>query len=493
MLPEGMGSSPSSPSTRTLGRYVVTEPIAAGGMATVHLARLSAVAGFSRIVAVKQLHAHLALDPEFVTMFLEEARLAARIRHPNVVSTLDVLSVEDQLLVIMDYVEGDSLARLLKALGSKGEKLAIPIALAVATDLLRGLAAAHDACAEDGKPLKIIHRDVSPQNALVGVDGVTRVADFGVAKAAGLTASTRGGLKGKVTYMPPEQLRGDPLDARADLYSAGLVLWEALTLKKRFGGENEWAIAADVHQGVRVPPSEHNPDVSEALDAFVMKSLHVDREQRFKDAHAMLDALAALGPVASPKEVGAWVRATVGDALAERNQRVAALARTASMPEVGVVPTQEEAPTVRLPEPEILHPASDSSRVHALSVRSAELPWVATRRLVRIGALVGVAVAALIAIVVGTAGVMSEPPPSRMQSSMGLTDDFVKVARRTSKALRPPAPARPPLAASSAPAVAAAPNKPRTRHAAPKPKQEKCTVQETLDERGQKRFKLVCK
>src|SRR5262245_16586952 len=174
------------------------DEIAAGGMATVHLGRVLGDAGFARTVAIKRLHPHYAKDPEFVSMFVDEARLAARITHPNVVSTVDAVTMGSELFLVMEYVHGESLAGLFYAAQHAGIRIPPAVAVAVVADVLYGLHAAHEARGEDGQPLGIVHRDISPPNILVGVDGVARVLDFGIAKAIVRVQTTREGqLKGK--------------------------------------------------------------------------------------------------------------------------------------------------------------------------------------------------------------------------------------------------------------------------------------------------------
>ncbi|HEY6462542.1 MAG TPA: serine/threonine-protein kinase, partial [Polyangiaceae bacterium] len=220
---------------RVVGRYAVFDEIAVGGMATVHVGRLLGPAGFSRTVAMKHLHKQFAGDPEFVAMFLDEARIAARIRHPNVVSTLDVVTLDGELYLVMDYVAGESVAHLLRGLRRRDAFVPPRIAVTIACDMLAGLHAAHEATDDHGQPLGIVHRDVSPQNVLVGTDGSARVVDFGVAKAAGRMQTTREGqVKGKAAYMAQEQLRGGAVDRRTDVYSAAVVLWETLTGERLF-------------------------------------------------------------------------------------------------------------------------------------------------------------------------------------------------------------------------------------------------------------------
>ena len=181
-----------------MGRYAIYDAIASGGMARVHLGRLLGPAGFGRTVAIKRLHAQFAENPDFVTMFLDEARLASRVRHPNVVPTLDVVAAEGELLLVMEYVHGEPLSRLLRTLSPRRERIPLRTTCAIVSSLLHGLHAAHEAKNEAGQDLGLVHRDVSPQNVLVGLDGVVRVADFGVAKAVVKAHTTREGeLKGK--------------------------------------------------------------------------------------------------------------------------------------------------------------------------------------------------------------------------------------------------------------------------------------------------------
>ncbi|MEP7053353.1 MAG: serine/threonine-protein kinase, partial [Pseudomonadota bacterium] len=186
-------------------RYELVGEIASGGMATVYLARLTGVGGFQRFVAMKRLHPHLANEKEFVEMFLDEARIAARIHHPNVVPILEVGASAVGYYLVMEYIEGDTLARLLARAATRGKRLPVPIALRIALDMLSGLHAAHELRDDAGEPVNLVHRDVSPQNVLVGVDGIARITDFGVARAASrLTATRVGQLKGKIAYMAPE-------------------------------------------------------------------------------------------------------------------------------------------------------------------------------------------------------------------------------------------------------------------------------------------------
>ena len=209
-----MGAALREPSERIIDRYAIYDPIAAGGMAVVHFGRLLGQAGFSRTVAIKRLHPQFAADPEFVAMFLDEAHLAVRVQHPNVVSPLDVVVAGDELLVVMEYVSGETLSQLLRQTPEE-EGVAPAIIGSVIVDTLYGLHAAHEAVGEDGTPLNMVHRDVSPQNVIVGVDGTARVLDFGVAKAAMRSHATKEKRDGCSSRGSRRSSTGDSADTPA--------------------------------------------------------------------------------------------------------------------------------------------------------------------------------------------------------------------------------------------------------------------------------------
>jgi serine/threonine-protein kinase len=303
----------------TLGRYALFGEIAAGGMATVHLARLLGSVGFARTVAIKRLHPHLAKDPDFVAMFLEEARLAARVRHPNVVSTLDVVDEGNELFLVMEYVAGESLSRLIRKSREAGKPIPPRYVVGMMCATLEGLHAAHDATSERGSPLGIVHRDVSPQNIHVGLDGAARVLDFGIAKATNRVQETRTDqLKGKVAYMSPEQLAKGPIDRRADVYSAAVVLWEALTNKRLFKADDVPALVYAIMNDEVHAPSTEVPDLPKGLDEIVMRGLDREATNRWPSARAMAVALEKILTPAPAREIGEWVRETAGDMLAWR-------------------------------------------------------------------------------------------------------------------------------------------------------------------------------
>jgi eukaryotic-like serine/threonine-protein kinase len=308
---------------RQIGRYALFGEIASGGMATVHFGRLLGPVGFARTVAIKRLHPQFARDPEFVSMFLDEARVAARIQHPNVVATIDVVALEGELFLVMEYVLGESFSKLLRSARNRGQRVPLRIVTALLAGTLHGLHAAHEAKSEHGEPLGIVHRDVSPQNVIVGIDGVPRVLDFGVAKAVGRLQSTREGqLKGKLSYMAPEQIRAGMVDRRTDIYAATIMLWEALVGRRLYDGDNEANVLSLVLEGAVEAPSLHVPDIPPALDAIVMRGLERDPEKRFATAREMAIAIERQVGFASSSEVAEWVEEAAAASIQRRAEKV---------------------------------------------------------------------------------------------------------------------------------------------------------------------------
>lgn len=301
-------------------RYELLGELATGGMATVYLGRQRGALGFSRTVAIKSMHPQLAKDPSFRAMFVDEAHLTARIRHPNVVPTLDIVQSETKLLIVMEYVEGVSLSVLLRAAQKQGRKLPVPVVASIVRDVLDGLHAAHELTDEDGASLEVVHRDVSPQNVLVGVDGTARVVDFGVAKATGRSYQTQTGeIRGKVGYMAPEQMFGEAVDRRTDVYSAGVVLWEALVCERLFNAPTDAALVLLVTRGMTVPPSTARGErLPEGLDQLATRALSQDPSGRWATAAEMSKQLAAVTPLASREEVGRLVRELAHEEIAVR-------------------------------------------------------------------------------------------------------------------------------------------------------------------------------
>jgi serine/threonine-protein kinase len=308
-----------------VGRYAIFDEIAAGGMATVHLARLAGPVGFSRVVAVKRLHPHLLDDEDFKAMFLDEARLAARIRHPNVVPTLDVLVHDKELILVMEYVHGESLLALTRAARQKKNPIPLSIAVAIMVSVLHGLHAAHEARDEKGQPLGIVHRDISPHNILAGADGMVRVLDFGVAKALQGrsaqpdTALPPGTVKGKFSYMSPETLRGEPATRQADIFSAAIVFWELVTGHKLFGAPTEQERILKVLKGNSPPPSALVPGLPVVVDKIVQRGLSPNPVDRYETADEMAAELENMLSSASQRAVGEWVTKLAHEALDRRS------------------------------------------------------------------------------------------------------------------------------------------------------------------------------
>lgn len=317
------------PSVRRIGRYELHEEIASGGMATVYLGRLVGATGFSRPVAIKRLHDNLANDPQFVSMLLDEARLAARVRHPNVVSTLDVVEAPREVVVVMEYVHGESLALIRKIATERAQPIPVQIAASIVVGLLHGLHAAHEAVDELGEPLAIVHRDVSPQNVLVGVDGIARVLDFGIAKAAGRMQTTQDGmLKGKFGYMAPEQLKGADITRQADVYAAAVVFWETLTGRRLYPEDVDAAsiLTQTLFQEVQ-KPSELSRDVNPLQDEVVLRGLAKSQDARYKTALEMASAIEDAFGLASPVDVGNFVKEIAKDAITRKSASLAVVER----------------------------------------------------------------------------------------------------------------------------------------------------------------------
>jgi serine/threonine-protein kinase len=499
-----------------VGRYALCDEIAAGGMATVHFGRLLGPAGFSRTVAIKRLHPQFARDPEFVAMFLDEARIAARIRHPNVVPTLDVVAAEGELFLVMDYVEGESLARLERAAFRTGP-LVPALVVAILGDALRGVHAAHEATDEQGAPLSIVHRDLTPHNILVGVDGIARVLDFGVAKAVGRSHSTRSGeVKGKVPYMAPEQLRGS-VTRRTDIYAAAVVAWEALTGQRLFKGDSDGEIMFKIMDGNVQRPSAIVEGLPPALDDVVLRGLARDPEARFATAADMAAALEAAVAPARPSEVAAWARTLAGGVLSQRAEQIARIERSspraldvtpASVPVPGSNPSaaaqtgagdvsQRVSSTLPAVQVDRTDKASEALPAAAPTSRAAaRILAISLGGICLIGAL-GVGV------LLGKRTTGAQPADDRAQSAAAPPP-----ASATAYA-PPPVPAAPapsaetmasaaPAATASSP-VAAAPLRagtakpPATADAKPsKASKASCNPPYTVDAKGVKRYKLEC-
>jgi len=338
-------------------RYELVGEIASGGMATVYLARLGGVGGFQRFVAMKRLHPHLQNEKEFVEMFLDEARLSAAIHHPNVVSIVEVGASPVGYYLVMEYVEGDTLARIIARSASNGQRIPTPIALRIVIDTLQGLHAAHELRDDRGESVELVHRDVSPQNVLVGIDGIARITDFGVARAVSRLGSTRvGQLKGKLAYMAPEQAQGDALDRRADVFSAGVLTWETLAAKRLFKADNEAATLQRVMNEEIPLLTRIAPHLSREVAEAVHRALERDPDKRYTTAAQFADALEEAATsrdgIAVQRDVAAFVKETIGEEIEQQRDAVRAwLARSEpSRPLTPLTPSSVSVGAMSIPE-----------------------------------------------------------------------------------------------------------------------------------------------
>ncbi len=462
-----------------VGRYALYGELASGGMATVYLGRLLGTAGFTRLVAVKRLHPQFAKDPNFAERFVQEAQLAASVQHPNVIPTLDVVSENDELFLVMEYVRGESLARLLR---SKVE-LSPDIACTILVGALHGLHAAHEAVDADQQPLGIVHRDVSPQNIMVGVDGVPRVLDFGIAKATTTSSVTQEGqLRGKLRYMSPEQCLGSPLDRRADLFAAGIVLWESLTRRDLFDGDEAAVIIRQVLEKSIPPPSTLAKGLPPAVDAVAMRALARDPSERFQTAREMAVALEEALPHSSPRVVGEFVERAAKDRLSTRASLVDELV---SMPDaelesrLSTRTSERTLPTIIQARAGAVDPAVATPRPRASGLRA----FLALVALLLIG------FAGLFFWSKVTSGASAEEPASSAQVPVERSDP----PEETPAAFTPSPRRETPPPTPSVTATHRSGTRP-VKKVVPKPPTPvaNCTPPYTIDARGDKHYKREC-
>nr|WP_144370204.1 serine/threonine-protein kinase [Myxococcus stipitatus] len=302
----------SGPNTYWVGRYRLSARIATGGMAEVYLGRRFEDDGQrGPAVAVKRLMPHLASDRRVVQMFLNEARITAQVRHPNVVAILELGMEGTEPFIAMELLEGRSFAELRQEAAERGQRVPLGITLRVLVDACRGLDAAHRAVDESGRPLRIVHRDFTPDNIHVGVNGAVKVIDFGIAKAETLGAGTEPGvLKGKFFYMSPEMIAGKPVDHRADLFAAGVMLYEQLCGRRPFTGMTAEEVLGRIAEGRARPPTAFDPSVPAGLELVCLTALQRDPAARFDSLESFIDAIEAIGgpaEVATGEAVAAYV------------------------------------------------------------------------------------------------------------------------------------------------------------------------------------------
>jgi len=443
-------------------------------MATVHLGRLVGPAGFTRTVAIKRLHPQFAKDDEFSSMFLDEARIAARIRHPNALTALDVVAAQGELYIVMDYIHGESLGKLLR-----GGPVPLAVASSISTQALLGLHAAHEAVDERGLPLEIVHRDVSPQNILVGVDGVARVVDFGIAKAASRVHTTQAGkIKGKLSYMSPQQVQSEDVDRRADIFAAGVVLWESVVGRKLLARGDATITRVMNWQGL---PPEDLALVPAFLQPIVQRALARDPDARFATAREMAVALADAVPPAGSMEVGDWVEERAHQILADRARAVSDVERQTTSSDVR-------------PAFASGFPNGDETRT-ALSSADLGVPTMpAPARRKRLAAAL---LACALLVAVGAWGLLRSPAvgPSGPVAAL---PPVAPVAAAPHEPAQPvaPAPAVEPAVttptASAAPVAAAAPATRRSTTAAKPAAKKNCNPPFNIGKDGIKHFKPEC-
>ncbi len=280
---------------RMFGRYQLLLEMARGGMAALYLARLRGPEQFEKMLVVKLIHEHLATEDEFIQMFLDEARITAMIQHPNVATVHEMGKEDDTYYLAIEYIHGQNLRDVLRSAVRNQGIWHWSHAVQIAAKAAAGLHAAHELIGNDGTPMEVVHRDVSPQNLLVSYGGDVKVIDFGIAYAAERLTSTRTGtVKGKAAYMSPEHVGGDPMDRRSDIFSLGTVLYEAVTMRRLFRADNEAATLLRVRDCVIPPPRQSNPDLPVELEKVLMKALEANPDDRYATAGEFSEALQEL-------------------------------------------------------------------------------------------------------------------------------------------------------------------------------------------------------
>ncbi|MCH9685215.1 MAG: protein kinase [Deltaproteobacteria bacterium] len=421
-LPSGTTVAPIDPPSRVgpepvmVGDYELIDEIASGGMGKVLLAQRHTEFGFQRLFALKMMHPHMVQDEDLRGMFLDEAALASRIHHPNVAAIVDLGVDDDRPFVVIQYVEGCSFYQLQR--GWEGPR-PIAMVLPILIDTLAGLQAAHELTDDDGNPLRFIHRDVSPENILVGVDGIARITDFGVAKARGRITCTRKGVrKGKLLYLAPEQLLESPdMDARVDVFAAGVVLWNALTGKRLFSAESPAGIMRNILEADIPPPSSLDSRINGCLDEICLRALARDPQERYPSARAMADDLRAFGTeyglLAPTYEIGHWVEVAAGEGLRARRRTIQRKRQVSSVSRVMGSLTPADTPAQARPPGEHGGAATLAfSRAHAATDAAAPAltEVVAEPKSRRWGVFVGGTLAGVLATM-GVVMTCGEPTP----------------------------------------------------------------------------------
>jgi len=376
---------PERTDPQRIGRYELCFELATGGMASVYLARIDGASGFEKLVALKRIHRHLAKEKGYVDMFLDEARIASRITHPNVCSVFDFGEVDGEHYIAMEYLVGEPLSRLMsRATRDRTQRRSrfLPLIMArIIADACEGLHAAHELKDANGDLLRVVHRDVSPRNLLVTYDGAVQVVDFGIASAnERLHHTATGKVKGTFAYMAPEQLTANPIDRRVDIWALGVTLWEMLALKRLFKRDTTASTVHSVLYDEIQPPSQHRSHIPEELDRIVLKALQRDPKDRWRTAREMGRAmrvfLGTQSAVMGPAELSEWMGELFPQGEARKSQlmEIARMANTSlpSMPQANDVEASLTATEVRLTAAsEIPEPRSRRRKLLAASVLGA--------------------------------------------------------------------------------------------------------------------------
>ncbi|MFE8598195.1 protein kinase domain-containing protein [Archangium violaceum] len=415
-------------SPRRFGQYVLIRKLAEGGMAEIFLAKHLGAEGFERDVVIKCMHEHLTQHREFVSMFLDEARLAARLHHPNIVQITDLGMADNRYFICMEYLAGEDLEAVFGATQYQGQGVPIPIAARIILSALEGLEFAHG-YQDQGRPLELVHRDISPSNIFVTYQGTVKVLDFGIAKASSRMTQTQPGfLKGKWGYMSPEQARGDQqLDGRSDLFSLGITFHELLTTRRVFERDTELGVLLALMDQPIPPPSAHRPEVPPALDRIVMKALERRREERYASAAEMRvdleEFLRGTASIPGVSQLAQYMQGMFGAAGVERKTKIPPLselgahtlvqqheeplgtARTLVRPSARITAVESQEPPPQepprrptaptLPAVTVPVPASPPPALAAVTVPASPPPSRSTGLSVAMGAIGAVALLAL--------------------------------------------------------------------------------------------------
>ncbi len=425
--------------TITFGRYEIVNHLARGGMAEVLLARTIGIEGFERHVVIKRIGAEQARDKVHVQMFLDEARLVAALHHHNIVQVHDIGEEQGEYFFVMEYVHGEDVRRFLTEVSRRSERVPLEHVLAIITAAAAGLHHAHEQCGPNRVPLGIVHRDVSPENILVGYDGSVKVADFGIAKATHQTLKTESGIrKGKVPYMSPEQCVGLPVDRRSDIFALGIVLYESLTSRRLFKAGNDFLTMRAIVQNKISPPSTVWPQIPLELEGIVMKALSPCPDARYATADQMRIALedfaAKIGLRASPTALADYMKALFG-------QRPEPWLLEDDEPEIELSIDVDGSASESIPVPKDAIRTLATPRGMPASPACVVQPRPAGHRSRWFAADIAIVIAAATALVL-------------------MPNDNAAVASAAMQAAAPPGPSRPPPIAASEPALPAGPDEP---------------------------------